>query len=190
MDPFATLGLPRRFALDEKQAEARHRELSRTLHPDRYAASAAAERRMALSRAIEVNEAWRSIKDPIRRAEAVLRLEGLGDEIGETREPKPEASFLMEVLESREQLEEARVRKAHDGVRAVLADARRQYDDGVRVLGAAIDSALGDRGKLRAAIPLLGRLRYAARFLAEATAADDQLSGFWEGTQGGPDRDH
>ncbi len=40
IDPFSTLGLPVRFALAPKELEARHRELSKALHPDRYAATA------------------------------------------------------------------------------------------------------------------------------------------------------
>jgi len=178
MDPFATLGLPRRFALDMKRAEERHLELSRTLHPDKYVSSAGAERRMALSRAIEVNEAWRAIRDPIRRAEAVLLLEGLGAEIGETREPKPDPAFLMEVLETRERLAEARAEKNHETIKAVLSEAREQHEAAVQALGQAIDTGLGEQASLRKAIPLLGRLRYAKRFLDEAVAADDELAGF------------
>src|SRR4051794_36040216 len=99
MDPFATLGLERRFGLDLKQAEARHLELSRALHPDKHVTSTPTERREALSRAVEVNEAWRALRDPIKRAEAILKLAGFGDQIGETREPKPSGEFLMEVME-------------------------------------------------------------------------------------------
>ncbi len=42
MDPFATLGIEPRFDLDVRAVEARHRELSRTLHPDRYSGAPAA----------------------------------------------------------------------------------------------------------------------------------------------------
>lgn len=169
MDPFAVLGLPRRFALDIKQAEARHLELAKTLHPDRYAAAAPNERRMALSRAVEVNEAWRAVRDPIKRAEAILTL--AGKQVGETREPKPEPSFLMEVMEAREELEEA---KGDAGrVERVLARARAQFIAAERELGAALD-----RGALDEAVPLLGRLRYAARFLDEARLAEDHIAGF------------
>src|SRR5947209_468846 len=108
VDPFATLGLERKYAIDLKTIEARHRDLSRALHPDKYAGAPATERRAALSKAIEVNEAWRTIRDPIKRAEALLRLSGLGDRIGETREPKPSPAFLLEVMSAREDLEEAR----------------------------------------------------------------------------------
>ena len=169
MDPFAILGLPRRFALDMKQAEARHLDLSKTLHPDRYVGAAPNERRMALSRAVEVNEAWRAVRDPIKRAEAILTL--AGKQVGETREPKAEPAFLMEVMEAREELDEAK----GDGARVekVVLRARAQFAEAESALGSAIDRRSFDE-----AIPLLGRLRYAARFLDEARLAEDHLAGF------------
>jgi molecular chaperone HscB len=77
----------RRFDLDVAALDARRKELSRALHPDRFASSPAAERRMALGRAIEVNEAFRALRDPIRRAEALAR--SLELPVGETSEPNP-----------------------------------------------------------------------------------------------------
>lgn len=181
MDPFTTLGLPRRFALDLKSAEARHLELSRALHPDKHVTATPTERRAALSRAVEVNEAWRAIRDPIKRAEALLKLSGLDGEIGETREPKPSGAFLMEVLEARERLEDAKASRDAAAVAAVADEAEAQAADAERALAAAIDPVLengGGNDALRAAVPLLGRLRYAARFLEEARRAEDELSGF------------
>ncbi len=76
VDPFATLGLPRSYDVDLPAVEKTHRELSRALHPDRFVNAGASERREALSKAVEVNEAWRVVRDPIRRAEALLQLAG------------------------------------------------------------------------------------------------------------------
>ena len=84
-DPFEALGVEPAFNLDLALLEQRHRDLSRALHPDRHASSGAAERRMALGRAIEVNEAFRKLKDPIRRAEALLALRGV--QSGEGKDP-------------------------------------------------------------------------------------------------------
>src|SRR5258708_37188915 len=102
MDPFATLGMARGFEIDLGAAERRHRELSRALHPDKFVRAGPSERRAALAKAVEVNEAWRIMRDPIRRAEALLRLGGV--EAGEGKEPSPEPDFLMEMLERREAL--------------------------------------------------------------------------------------
>src|SRR5690242_15718215 len=105
-DPFDTLGVEPRFDLDPDKLAERHRDLSRTLHPDRYAGAPAAERRMALGKAIEVNDAYRVLKDPVRRAEALLRRAGVP--VGETVEPKPSQALLMDMMERREELADAR----------------------------------------------------------------------------------
>src|SRR5947209_15255694 len=106
LDPFEILGLARRFDVDLRAVEKAHRELSRALHPDKYASAGASERRDALNKAADVNEAWRIVRDPVRRAEALFRLAGV--EVGETKEPKPDPELLMEVLEKREALSDAK----------------------------------------------------------------------------------
>ena len=93
MDPFATLGIERRYDIDLAAVEKRHRELSRALHPDRLRRR---RRRpsasVALSKAVEVNEAWRIVRDPIPRAEALFTLAGIA--VGERNEPKPSPALL------------------------------------------------------------------------------------------------
>ena len=64
-DPFDTLGLEPRFELDLSALEARQRELSRALHPDRHAGAGAAGRRQALSRAIEDYRKKRAARDAL-----------------------------------------------------------------------------------------------------------------------------
>src|SRR5436190_17186161 len=105
MDPFAVLGAPRIFDLDLAVLEKTHRELSRALHPDKFTQAGASERRAVLEKAASVNEAWRTLRDPIRRAEALFALAGF--EVGENKEPKPSAAFLMDMMESREELADA-----------------------------------------------------------------------------------
>jgi len=69
MDPFATLGIARTFDVDLAAVEKVHRELSRALHPDRYVGASPSERRASLAKAVEINEAWRVLRDPIRRGD-------------------------------------------------------------------------------------------------------------------------
>src|SRR5580693_4485544 len=106
MDPFAVLGIERRYDIDLGAVEKRHRELSRALHPDRYSDAGAAERRLTLAKAVEVNEAWRAVRDPVARAEALFGLAGIA--VGERNEPKPSPALLMEAMDRREALAEAR----------------------------------------------------------------------------------
>ena len=111
MNPFEVLGLEAVFAIDLNEVEKRHRELSRALHPDKFAGAGVSERRASLNKAVEVNEAWRVVRDPVSRAEALLRLAGAL--VGEGNEPMALPDFLMEVMEWREALAEARI--ARDG---------------------------------------------------------------------------
>jgi molecular chaperone HscB len=171
-DPFETLGVEPRFELDLAALEQRHRDLSKALHPDRYVGAPAAERRLALGRAIDVNEAFRVLKDPVRRAEALLARAGVP--VGETREPKPPPDLLMEMMELREELAEARQGKDLGKAKA-LAERMQARRAGVeKKLGAVLDDC--GRGKLDEALPPLGELRYVRRFLDEVAAIEDELS--------------
>jgi len=173
-DPFEILGMEPRFDLDLRALEQRHRDLSRALHPDRYAGAPSAERRLALSRAIDVNEALRVLKDPIRRAEALLARAGAA--VTETGGPKPTPSFLMEVMELREELAEAGRALDLGRVGKLAAAMRGRQEDVERRLGAALDEGRGDPQKITAAVPVLGELRYIRRFLDEVSAIEEELA--------------
>jgi molecular chaperone HscB len=170
-DPFQTLGIEPRFDLDLKAVEARHRELSRALHPDRYARAPAAERRMALSRAIEVNEAWRAVRDPIKRAEALLCR--LGVPSGETAEPKPDAELLMEMMEAREELSEAAHGKNTEAVHKLHTKMSLREREVLAALGRGFTEAGSSTEAARKLIPRLGELRYLRRFLDEVSAIEE-----------------
>jgi len=169
-----TLGVEPRFDLDMTALAKRHRDLSGALHPDRYAGKPAAERRMALDRAIGVNEAWRMLRDPVRRAESLLRVHGV--KVGETVEPKPPPALLMEMMEIREELAEARASKDLDAV-AALGDRMRARETAVvGALTKGFAEADGDAAALEAQLPRLGELRYIRRFFEELDAIEEQLS--------------
>jgi molecular chaperone HscB len=186
-DPFATLGLEPAFDLDLGVAEKRHRDLSKTLHPDRYAGRGAAERRQALGKAIEVNEAWRALRDPLRRAEALL--ENLGLAVEEGQEPKADPELLMDMMERREELASAARTKDADKIRKLVRDVELKESVLLTTLSNAFQRAIsaqnGTRGDCRddalrdtrrgAILSALGELRYYRRFLDEAAAFEDEL---------------
>jgi molecular chaperone HscB len=174
MDPFAILGLERRYDLDLAAAEKRHRELSRALHPDRYADTGASERRAALSKAVEVNEAWRAVRDPIARAEALFALADVA--VGERNEPKPSPALLMEAMELRETLAEAKSNGDFAAIERLAGqvDALKRAAEDKLVLGFA--AAGGARAKLEALVPVLGELRFHRRFLDEVSAIEDAMA--------------
>lgn len=98
MDVFTRLGLPARFDIPQATLEKAHRELARALHPDRFVQASASERRASLEQAIAVNEAFRTLRDPLTRAEALFGL--LGVAVGEKAEPSPAPAVLMDILEN------------------------------------------------------------------------------------------
>ena len=170
-DPFQLLGVERRFDLDLATLEKTHRELSRALHPDRYAQAGASERRAALEKAASVNEAWRTVRDPIRRAEALFLVHGIA--VGDNHEPKATPAFLMEMLEEREALAEARAESDLAKVRAIGATMSARKQDVERRLAAGFDRS-SDVGGLMKLVPLLGELRFFKRFLDEVSAIEEE----------------
>ncbi|MDP9001024.1 MAG: Fe-S protein assembly co-chaperone HscB, partial [Myxococcota bacterium] len=119
MDPFATLGIARAFDVDLGAVARAHRELSRALHPDKFVGVGQMQRLAALSKAVEANEAWRIVRDPLRRAEALFKLAGI--EVQEGKEPKAQPGFLMEMLEQREALSDAKRERNLSAVREMAA---------------------------------------------------------------------
>lgn len=173
-DPFELLGVAPRFGVDMALIEQRYRDLAKALHPDRYVGAPAAERRLALGRAIDVNEAMRVLRDPVRRAEALLLRAGVA--LGETSEPKPPDELLMEMMDAREQLADAR--RATSGQRvAELADGmRRRQGEVLDRIGRGLDDLPGNAQGITDVLPALGELRYIRRFLDEVSAVQEELS--------------
>lgn len=171
-DPFDLLGIEARFDLDLGKVERTHRELSRALHPDRFANAPPGERREALSRAVAVNEAWRVLRDPVRRAEALLALRAR--EGGETENSAADAEFLMDMMELREELATAKSKRDLRKVR-VIAEATRARARATEARLAESFAAPTDERALANTRRLLGELRYHVRMLDEADAAEDEL---------------
>jgi molecular chaperone HscB len=114
-DYFSFLGVPRKLNLDTADLEQRFRALSRQFHPDYFYNAAASERLASLERSSYLNDAYRTLRQPIARIEYLLELEGLG--VGssartgianksETKEVP--AALLEEVFALNEELDEVR----------------------------------------------------------------------------------
>jgi len=104
-DYFTCLGFPRRLTIDPQKLEAKFYELSRAFHPDFYQNKSETEQAISLSNAATLNTAYRTLRDPIQRAEYLLAIEaGAVKEIRNT----PPADLFEEILELQETLEEYR----------------------------------------------------------------------------------
>ena len=104
-DYFTCLGFPRRLMIDQSQLEAKYYELSRAFHPDFYQNKSETERTISLSNAATLNTAYRTLRDPIQRAEYLLDLEAGAVKSIRT---SPPSDLFDEILELQETLEEYR----------------------------------------------------------------------------------
>ncbi len=103
---FELFGLPVSFDIDTDNLAARYREMQRRVHPDKYANASDQDRRLSLQMTALINEAFQTLKDPVRRGRYLLSLRGidLGDETDTAMDP----AFLMEQMELRENLDEVK----------------------------------------------------------------------------------
>ncbi len=153
-DYFTCLGFPRRLTLDPKKLEAKFYELSRTFHPDFYQTKTPAEQTISLGNAAVLNTAYRTLRDPIQRAEYLLGLE-----TGSVKDIRtsPPADLFEEILELQDTLEEYRGTKpdSEDGhrLRAALQTEQQMLEQRKRDIETQLQrlfsdwDTLQDRGK-------------------------------------------
>ena len=107
-DYFAFLDIPRKLNFDVADLERRFRALSRQFHPDYFYNATPAERRASLERSSYLNDAYRTLRDPISRVEYLLGLEGFAPRDG----AQMPARLLEEVFALNEELDEIRALRA------------------------------------------------------------------------------
>ena len=104
-DHFATLGLPRKYTLDLDEVERSYLAKSRALHPDFHQTASDSERTASEAAMARLNEAYIALQEPYRRIEHLLALTG-GPTAAEQK--NMDQAFLMEMMETRERIDEAR----------------------------------------------------------------------------------
>ena len=190
-DYFSVFSMRPKLEIDLPALEQEFHRLSRKLHPDRFARALENEKQWSLADTALLNDAYRTLKDPLRRTEYLLKLEGaeIGEEYSGKDRPKHEngtsrvpADLLEEVFELNMQLEEMRMaRKLGDedpALEASLEQAREKFTG----LLQAVDQDLRaewkawDAGKesARAAsqkkmVALLDRRRYLSNLVRDVT---------------------
>ncbi len=148
-DFFALFGLPRSFAVDENALESAYHELHSRVHPDRHAHLPDADKRRAMQWATRVNEAFSTLRNPLQRALYLLELNGVDAGLETNTAMSPQ--FLIEQMEWREAVEEAReaadindLEQLHHRLRAaswILLDELRDSFDILRDLKQAAEIA-------------------------------------------------
>jgi molecular chaperone HscB len=166
---FALFGLPVGYDLDVAALDQTYRDIQREVHPDRFANAADAEKRIAAQWAMQVNEAYRTLKSPLARGRYLLKLNGIDTE--EDSNTAMPVAFLMQQMEWREAVVAAR--NAHDD-RALeqLAKDKRAEE---RALFSLLAEQLSVAATMREARETVRKLRFLEKLGEEIDLASEAI---------------
>ena len=164
MNHFTSFDLPTAFAVDTTQLATRYRDLQAATHPDRFVNALDADKRMAMSRTVDINEAYTTLKDPVRRAMHLLALVNI-DGLDEKNTTMP-VDFLMEQIDWRESLADARLKEDEDRLSEMADEIART----IASLGDTFAAAY--RGEhFSVATTLARKMRFMQKLAEEADSA-------------------
>jgi molecular chaperone HscB len=135
---FELFHLPQRFALDATALEKAYHEVQNQVHPDKFANASDAEKRVAMQWATRANEAYKTLKSPFKRAAYLCELNGIDLEF-ESNTAMPR-DFLMQQMEWREALEEAKAAKDVAALEKLDQDLRARRNTEVTGIGGLLDA--------------------------------------------------
>lgn len=159
-DHFTRLGLRRGYALEPADLDRQYFGFQRRLHPDRFATRSPKERALSQSQAIALNEAYETLKDPLKRAAYLLRLAGRSVDVDQAA-TVTDPELLMEAMEMREALADA---DTPEEIAVLAAQAETEMALCETSLGQAFaDQDLEAAGKLTTRLKYLGKLAEEAR---------------------------
>jgi molecular chaperone HscB len=169
---FELFALPERYVLDEAQLQERYRELQRATHPDKFASAGDQERRIAMQKAVQVNEAYEVLRDPVRRGFYLLELRGhiIEQEKSTTRD----TGFLMRQMEFRESLDD--VRNRPEPLQA-LANLRANVNNQMDALKTELASILDAKpdGQQSVAVDMVLKMQFFNRLFNEINEQEAEL---------------
>ena len=170
-DHFSLFGLNRGFRLDLSDLDSRYRDIQAQVHPDRFAHAGDADRRISMQWATHANEAYQTLKKPLERAKYLLHLAG-HDIQAESNTAMP-AEFLMEQMEWREAVMDARNGGDHHELEHLHNRLRSDINSRYEEIGKLID----DAADYTQATDLVRRLMFLEKLLHEI---DDALASLEE----------
>ncbi len=164
MNYFAIFNLPPTFALDQKALPAHFRDLQFEIHPDRFVTASDTEKRVAIEKATELNDAYQTLRDPVRRAMYLLWLKNVNG-MDEKDTSMPHA-FLVEQIEWRESIADAKLKEDTDR----LDQMNTELQSVLMSLGDTFSAAYeGDH--LPAATTLARKMRFTQKLIEEVDSA-------------------
>ena len=171
LNHFELFGLPTRFDVPLDQVDVSYRNIQNQVHPDRFAHASEAERRVSMQWATRVNEAYQTIKSPLKRATYLLELRGM--DVGAESNTAMPADFLMAQMEWREAVEEAASDRSVDALDALLRKLRGEMNEYYSELTRLIDVA----NDYDAAVQTVRKLMFLERLQSEIGDAIADIEG-------------
>lgn len=161
LDHFSKLNLPIAYALTAAEIDRQYFGLQRYFHPDRFAGKSAREKTFSLQHATDLNEAYRTLKDPLLRAEYFLKLNNhpVGNDGSSTI---TDPTLLMEAMEMRENLAAA---KDFSAINMIASQVKSDIAAIKQELGTALGNGAFAQGQ-----GLCLRLRYLVKLQSEVRA--------------------
>lgn len=163
---FELFGLAQKFSQDRAAIDARWKELQREAHPDKFAAQGASAQRVAMQWSVRINEAYQRLKDPLKRASYLCELNGVA--VNAENNTAMPASFLMQQIEWREALDEA---KTAENIHQIALQANEFMREQLLKTEQAIDI----QNDFKVAVEHVRSLMFVERFRAEVEARLDLL---------------
>jgi molecular chaperone HscB len=166
---FELFGLPAQYRIDAQALEAAYRQVQQRVHPDKFVSAPDAERRTAMQWASAANEGYKALRHPVLRARHLLTLHG-HDLKAESNTAMP-AGFLMQQLEWREALDDAR----HEGNGARLMALEDDVKEAATSKIDHIARLLDDAHDYAAATVATRELMFIDKFKSDVADAMDAL---------------
>ena len=157
---FDLFHLPQRFAIDQKALEQAFHSVQGQAHPDKFAHASDAEKRVAMQWATRANEAYQTLKNPLKRARYLCELHGVDLQTESNTAMAP--AFLMQQMEWRETLDDAKAGKDIDALEQLNTELLTEKKAEIARIEALLDA-----GDYAGAGKLVRQLMFLDKFGAE-----------------------
>ncbi len=159
---FEIFAIPLAWQVDSKHLQTRYLQLQQEFHPDRYASSGETEKRLAVQTASLINQAYDTLKSPLKRAQYLLELKQI--DASQDSHITNDGAFIMEQIELREALSDVRdsadpfasLEELRAGVENSFTDQQNQFQAQYQV--SAFDDAFNTVAKMQFSVKLLDEI--------------------------------
>lgn len=172
MNYFELFGLSEKFAVDTPQLTQVYKSLLKAVHPDRFAHSSGQEQLLAAQKAATVNDAYQTLKNPLKRAEYILMLRNT--DMPSEQSSFSDTSFLMRQMELREMLAEI---KLADDIDTAVIEATQILESEFEQLFKQMQLELAEASELgnKKACESLRKLKFYQKLHVELDKLEDLL---------------